>query len=376
MIPTATITFAVIAGGGTSGHVVPALAIAELLGEAGHPRESIHLVGSDRGAEVQMFANSGYDFTLYRVSGLQRSLRPRQLLRSAAMVPQVILATHLAKKLLRQLRPRVVVSVGGYASIPAVRAARKLNIPVVACSYDRRPGLATRMQSRSAKASAVAYLPSKLRRAKLTGAPVRGSLRHLDRQVSRASARANLQIPLDRIAVVVMGGSLGSAAINSALEGLLKNWSTRGDLAVMHITGSRYLQELGPLLPANSSVWYRRVAYCENMADVYAAADLVVARSGASTVAEIATVGMPAILVPWKGAAEDHQLTNAQWLTTQDAAVLLNENDLNSKSLGDAIDDLLLNPEKMVAIGLQARKLGEVHRRCSIAIVIDEAAQR
>ena len=103
MIPTATITFAVIAGGGTSGHAVPALAIAELLGEAGHSRDSIHLVGSDRGAEVQLFANSGHDYTLFRVSGLQRSLKPRQLARTAAMVPQIILATRSAKKLLRQL---------------------------------------------------------------------------------------------------------------------------------------------------------------------------------------------------------------------------------------------------------------------------------
>jgi len=376
VIPTATITFAVIAGGGTSGHVVPALAIAELLGEAGHSRDSIHLVGSDRGAEVQLFANSGHEYTLFRVSGLQRSLKPRQLGRTAAMVPQIILATRSAKKLLRQLRPSVVVSVGGYASIPATRAARALNIPVVTCSYDRRPGLATIVQSLSAKVSAVAYLPSSLRRAKLTGAPVRASLRHLDRATRRDCARGNLQIPLDRQVVVVMGGSLGSAVLNSALEGLLKMWSLRDDLAVLHITGARYLDQQVPSMGQGSALWYKRIAYCENMADVYAAADLVVARSGASTVAEIATVGMAAILVPWKDAAENHQHTNAQWLTSQGGAVMLNETDLSSDSLRAAVDALLQHPETLLAVSAQARKLGEVHRNCSIATVIEEAARR
>lgn len=375
MIPTATITFAVIAGGGTSGHVVPALAIAELLGEAGHSRDSIHLVGSDRGVEVQLFANSGHEYTLFRVSGLQRSLKPRQLGRTAAMVPQIILATRSAKKLLRQLRPRVVVSVGGYASIPATRAARALNIPVVTCSYDRRPGLATIVQSLSAKVSAVAYLPSSLRRATLTGAPVRASLRHLDRTTHRDCARGNLQIPLDRQVVVVMGGSLGSGVLNSALEGLLKTWSLRDDLAVLHITGARYLDQQVPSMGQGSALWYKRIAYSENMADVYAAADLVVARSGASTVAEIATVGMAAILVPWKDAAKNHQHTNAQWLTSQGGAVMLNETDLSSDSLRAAVDALLQHPEALLAVSAQARKSGEVHRNCSIAKVIEEAAR-
>lgn len=376
MIPTATITFAVIAGGGTSGHVVPALAIAELLGEAGHSRDSIHLIGSDRGAEVQLFANSGHDYTLFRVSGLQRSLKPHQVARSVAMVPRIILATRSAKKLLRQLRPRVVVSVGGYASIPAVRAARALNVPVVTCSYDRRPGLATIVQSLSAKVSAVAYLPSGLRRAKLTGAPVRASLRHLDRTARREAALSNLQIPQDKQVVVVMGGSLGSAVLNTALEGVLVMWSLRDDLAVLHITGARYLDEKAPALPQGSALWYRRVAYCENMADVYAAADLVVARSGASTVAEIATVGIAAILVPWKDSAENHQHTNAQWLASQGGAVMLSETDLSSASLHAAVDSLLQHPETLLAVSAQARKLGEVHRNCSIAAVIEEAARR
>ena len=376
MIPTETITFAVVAGGGTSGHVVPALAIAELLGEAGHSRESIHLVGSDRGAEVQLFANSGYKYTLFRISGLQRSLMPRQLVRTAAMVPRIFMATRSAKELLRRLRPRVVVSVGGYASIPAVRAARSLNVPVVTCSYDRRPGLATIVQSLSATVSAVAYLPSGLRRAKLTGAPVRASLRHLDRATRRDAARKNLQIPQYRHVVVVMGGSLGSAVLNSALEGALQMWSLREDLAVLHITGARYFDEQVPTLPQGSAIWYKRVAYCENMTDVYAAADLVVARSGASTVAEIATVGIAAILVPWRDAAKNHQYTNALWLTSQGGAVMLSEADLHSESLRAAVESLLRHPETLLAVSAQARKLGEVHRNCSIARVIEDAARR
>jgi len=153
-------------------------------------------------------------------------------------------------------------------------------------------------------------------------------------------------------------------------------WSLRDDLAVLHITGARYLDQQVPSMGQGSALWYKRIAYCENMADVYAAADLVVARSGASTVAEIATVGIAAILVPWKDAAENHQHTNAQWLTSQGGAVMLNETDLSSDSLRAAVDALLQHPETLLAVSAQARKLGEVHRNCSIATVIEEAARR
>lgn len=366
--------FAVITGGGTSGHVVPALAIAELLVESGHPPESLHFVGSDRGAEVTLLADSPYPHTLLRVDGLQRSFTPRSMVRSAAMIPMMWRAVRSARGLLASLRPKVVVSVGGYASIPAARAAHQLAIPVVTCSYDRRPGIATRLQSRYAAVSAVAYMPSDLTHAQLTGAPVRAVLRHLDRAVSRSEARSRLNIAEHRRLIVVIGGSLGSAVLNSTICGVVESWANRADLAILHLSGTRYFTDQMPEL-AGAQIDYQRLAYCHNMADVYAAADLVISRAGASSVAEIATVGVPAILIPWKHAAENHQQTNAEWLVERGGALLLDEADLSVSSLSVAIADLIADPEKLRALGTRAYELGALHRECSIARVIDDVAR-
>lgn len=369
-------TFAVISGGGTSGHVVPAIAIAELLVESGHSPESIHFIGSDRGAEYSMLPGSPYPHTFLRVDGLQRGLSPRALVRNVRMVPMMWRAVRSARTLLAEMRPRVVVSVGGYASIPATRAAHQMRIPVVTCSYDRSPGLATRLQSRYAAVSAVAYLPSELNNARLTGAPVRAGLRHLNRSVSRNEARARLNIAKDRRLVVLMGGSLGSAVLNSVLRGLVEQWAGRVDLSMLHLSGMRYFNEPLPNLGSSAErIDYLRLAYCENMADVYAAADLIISRAGASSVAEIATVGVPSILVPWKQAAENHQQTNADWLVERGGAVLMDESDLSVDTLAQAIANLLDNPHQLYQLGARAYELGATHRSSSIARVINEAAR-
>lgn len=372
--------FAVIAGGGTSGHIVPALAIAELLVESGYAPESLYFVGSDRGVEVALLADSPYPHTFLRVDGLQRSLSPRSLARTAAMIPMMWRAVRTARGLLASLRPKVVVSVGGYASIPATRAAHQLAIPVVTCSYDRRPGLATRLQSRYAVTSAVAYMPSGLTNAQLTGAPVRAALRHLDRSMSRSAARLRLKIAEHRQLVVVMGGSLGSAVLNSTLRGVVELWAGRGDLSILHLSGARYFTDEipdlnSPIGAESEQIDYQRLAYCENMADVYAAADLIISRAGASSVAEIATVGVPSILIPWKNAAENHQQTNAEWLAERGGAVMLNEDNLSVPTLSGVIADLLTHPQRLTQLGERAFELGALHRECSIARVITDAAR-
>ena len=373
--------FAVIAGGGTSGHIVPGLAIAELLVESGQRPESLYFLGSDRGAEVTLLANSPYPHSMLRVDGFQRSWHPRSLIRTAAMIPMMLRAVRSARELLVSLQPKVVVSVGGYASIPATRAAHQLAIPVVTCSYDRRPGLATRLQSRYSVTSAVAYMPSELNNAQLTGAPVRAVLRHLNRSAARSAARSRLNIAQQRRLVVVMGGSLGSAVLNQTVGGIVERWSRRSDLAILHLGGTRYFTDEMPNVNVLSGskdgqIDYQRLAYCDNMADVYAAADLIVSRAGASSVAEIATVGVPSILIPWKDAAENHQRDNAQWLAGRGGAVVLDETDLSVSTLTDAITDLLDHPHKLTQISERAYELGSVHRECSIAQVILDAARR
>ena len=380
MVAPAPTTYAVITGGATSGHVVPALVIIELLVEAGHGRETLVYVGSDRGVETTLVPQTGITCVFLGVDGLQRGLSLAKIKRNLRMLPTMMRATQLATQVLVQHRPRVVVSVGGYVSAPICRAARHLKIPVVTCSYDSKPGIATKMQARYASAVAVAQMPSTLRGAQLTGAPVRAELRSLDRSASRGASRTRLGFSADAKLVVVMGGSLGSAVLNSATESLVAHMESLSSLnvSILHIAGSRYMEDqqlASEIKRSDGSIMYQRIAYSNNMDDVYAAADLVVARAGASTVAEIATVGIASVLIPWKDAAENHQLTNAKILSDQGGAVLLEESRLNDEVFQRQIIELVTDDAKRMQISDVARKLGDVHRNCSIAQVIDAAAE-
>ena len=380
MVAPAPTTYAVITGGATSGHVVPALSIIELLVESGHPRESLVYVGSDRGVETTLVPQTGVACVFLGVDGLQRGMSLAKIKRNLRMLPTMMRATQLATQVLVQHRPRVVVSVGGYVSAPICRAARHLKIPVVTCSYDSKPGMATKMQARYATAVAVAQMPSVLRRAQLTGAPVRAELRHLDRGASRGASRMRLGFSADAKLVVVMGGSLGSAVLNSATESLVAQMQgpSLSNVAILHIAGSRYMdgvQLASEIRRADGSIMYQRIAYSNNMNEIYAAADLVVARAGASTVAEIATVGIASVLIPWKDAAENHQLTNAKILSDQGGAVLLEESRLTDEVFVRQIVELLTDDALRIQISQIAMNLGEVHRNCSIAAVIEKAAE-
>jgi UDP-N-acetylglucosamine--N-acetylmuramyl-(pentapeptide) pyrophosphoryl-undecaprenol N-acetylglucosamine transferase len=320
----------------------------------------------------------GLAHTFLTVDGLQRGFSLSKVKRNVLMVPTMMRALASAKSLLKQLKPQVVISVGGYASIPTCRAARSLGIPVVTCSYDRRPGLATKLQSRYAAVTAVAYVPSKLRNAVETGAPVRRNLRAADVQTLRNGARESLGISANARVVVVMGGSLGSAVLNSATEHLAQSLRSTEHTCVIHIAGERFMDAVK--LPVtmhhnNGTLAYSRIAYSHDMVTLYSAADVVVCRAGASTIAEVSTVGVCAVVVPWKDAAENHQLVNAQWLTDRGGAVLLEESNLTDHEFSLLVTELLRDDDRRAAIASRARELGAVHRQSSIASVIEGVAK-
>ncbi len=326
--------FAVVTGGGTAGHVLPALAIAEALVDAGHDPSEIHYVGAQRGIETRLLPATGIDHTFLDVVGLQRELNRRNVRLNATMLPKLATATRRASDLLRRLRPRVVVSVGGYASLPTVLAARRQDVPIVVVSYDRRPGRASTLTARLAVASAVAYPDSPLPRAVVTGAPVRRRILAVDRVGDRAESRRVLNLPLDRFVVAVTGGSQGSVVLNGAVAAYVAGHDDDTGLAVRQVVGDRFLAAAPPPRDGSDGVLHQVVGYDDRIELVYAAADLLVGRGGASTVAEVAVTGTPAILVPWSGAAEDHQTLNVRWLSDQGAAILLPEPEL--AALGDA----------------------------------------
>lgn len=363
-------TFAVVTGGGTAGHVLPALAIADALVAAGHPRASLHYVGTSRGVETRLVPAAGLDHTFYDVVGLQRSLSRRNLM----FLPRLVASTWKARRLLGRLRPRVVVNVGGYASFPATFAARLRGIPTVIVSYDRRPGLVSRLLARRATACAVAFPGSSLPRAEHTGAPVRHELIELDRDAQRAAARDALGLPHDRFVLAVMCGSLGARDVNDVVDGAVERWATRRDLCVYHVVGDRFVESAAPARDGAEGIMYRVIGYEDRMPLLYAAADLLLTRAGAGTIAELATVGAPAIVVPWPGAAENHQLDNAKTLADIDAAILVEQPDLTVDRLVGEVERLMASPQTLRALAQSAREAGAMHRSGALVGLIERVA--
>ncbi len=362
----------VVAGGGTAGHVLPALAIADALLARGHPPATVHFVGARRGMEAHLVPARGYPGTWLEVRGIQRSLTPANLLAAARFVPAIARGV----RLLRALRPAAVVSVGGYASLPAVAAGRLLGIPIVAVSYDVVPGRASLVAARLATATAVAFPGSRLSRAVLTGAPLRPEIAGLDRAAQRARAREALHLPLDRFVVLVVGGSLGSGVLNDVVADLVAARHADRGLAVRHVVGERNARRG---LPRRRDGWegivYAAVAYEPRMDLAYAAADVVVARAGATTVAELGAVGAPSVLVPWKLAAEDHQTANARVLGDAGAAVVLAEDDLTAARLAAELDALRHDPERLAAMGAAASATGRRDGAARIAELVEHVAE-
>lgn len=367
---TATRVYAVVTGGGTSGHVVPALAIADALVAAGHDPASIHYVGGRRGVEAEMLPTTRFAFTLLDVVGLQRNLSRRNL----AFLPKLFGSVRAARRLLRELRPAVVVNVGGYASFPATWAARRAKIPYVVVSWDHRPGLVSRMLARGAAACAVAGEGSALPHAVVTGAPVRQDMIVLDRATTREAARTALGLPTDRFVLAVMCGSLGASAVNDTVTELVERLASRTDLAVYHVVGERFLDRAAPARDGTQGILYCVIGYEDRMAMLYAAADLMVTRAGAGTMAELATVGVPAIVVPWPGAAENHQLDNARVLSEQGAALLIEQHELTVDRLAAELDRLISSPVELSELAARARTAGEPHRSGELVALIQRVA--
>ncbi|MEZ5272147.1 MAG: UDP-N-acetylglucosamine--N-acetylmuramyl-(pentapeptide) pyrophosphoryl-undecaprenol N-acetylglucosamine transferase [Ilumatobacteraceae bacterium] len=364
--------FAVVTGGGTSGHVLPALAIADGLVAAGHDPATIHYVGTLRGVETQLVPPTGYPHTFLDVVGLQRSLSRRNL----AFLPKLRRAVRDAKRLLADLQPKVVVNVGGYGSFPATWAARRMGIPYVVVSYDRRPGLVSKVMAKRAAVCAVAFPGSALPHAELVGAPVRQEMITLDRTARRAAARAELGLPADRFVVAVMCGSQGAAAVNAVVDDMVGRLADRRDLAVYHVVGDRFLDAAAPARDGADGILYRVIGYEQRMADLYAAADLMVTRGGAGTIAELATVGVPSIIVPWPGAAENHQVDNAKVLAGPGAALLVEQADLTAERLVAEVEHFLADPAALAEMAAAARAEGALHRSGKLVTAVEQAARR
>lgn len=365
-------TYALLAGGGTAGHVVPGLAVAGALVERGHPPDSLVFVGSERGMEHDIVPEAGYRFVALPGRGIQRRL-------SWANVGAVIgLLRGMVKgiALVRRLRPRVVLVVGGYASVACTVGAVIWRVPIVVTEQNARAGAANRLAGRFARAAAVPFPETDLPRKVVTGTPVRPDILELDRGRDREQARAALDLPDDRVVVAVFSGSLGSRTINDAVRGLLPRWRERGDVVIRHVIGTRDWDELGPApeLPEHG-LRYQPVRYEDRMATMLAAADVAVTRAGGNTVAELAVAGLPAVLVPLPIAPRDHQTANAAVLVRAGGAILVPDDEMDGARLAHELDPLLADPPRLHAMGEAVRAVAYRDAADRVARLVEEHAR-
>ncbi len=365
-------------GGGTGGHLMPALAVARALAGR-HSAEAVELVGSRRGLERQLLADAEVPVTLLPGRGIARRLDPRSLLDNAAAVCALAWALVLALVLVARRQPRVVVAVGGYASIPLSMAAVVAAVPVVLVNVDARPGAANRLLSRFARASAVAFSGTGLPRAVVTGAPVRPEILAAVGASSeeRRSARRALELPEDRKVVGVVGGSLGARRLNQAAVELAGRWSERGDVALYHVVGSRDFGWARAGSPSSfPALCYRQVEFEEHMRLFYLSADVVVCRAGALTVAELAVVGVPAVLVPLPGAPGDHQRANAEVLAGVGGAVVVEDGECDGARLDAELTTLLDDPSRLASMASASASVGRPDALAAVVAVVEAHARR
>lgn len=382
--------FAVVAGGGTGGHVFEALAIARALEARGHDPRTIELVGSRRGQEAALLVGERYRVTLLPGRGIVRRWGLPEAVSNVGAALGLAWAACREVVSLARRRPRVVVSVGGYASFPADLAAAVLGIPIVLVTIDAVPGLVHRLFATRAAANAVAFASTPMPRATVTGVAVRPEIVAAERGPARArAARASLGLPADRRTVAVVGGSLGARRLNEAALDLARRWAARADRSLFHVAGRRNWAEVaasaGPAArPADAGgphgaepdgLCYRVVPFEEHMASVYEAADVLVCRAGASTVAELGVTGTPAVLVPLPGAPGDHQAENARTLADAGAALVVPDARCDGERLSSVLDELLAQPGRLSAMGGAARGLGRPDAADRIAELVESHAR-
>lgn len=328
-----------LAGGGTAGHINPALAIAGYAKSKDSSSEFL-FIGTKRGLESTLVPKSGYDIKYVEVEGLSKKLT----IKNFKSLLHMLTAKSKCKKIIKEFKPDVVIGTGGYVCAPAVMAANSLGIPTLIHEQNVFPGSAIKLLSKKSSVTAISFDDSRkyLADAKsilFTGNPIRPSILNCDRE----KARESLELKNEKF-IVIFGGSLGAAKINSVALDYIKQISGEKDKKLLFATGERNYDEIInsiKTLGINPGNNISIVPYIHNMDEVMNAADLVVCRSGAITVSELSALGKPAVLVPSPNVTNNHQEYNARALSDNGAAITILEKDFNVQSLKTAADSVL-----------------------------------
>lgn len=354
-----------ISGGGTGGHIFPALSIANEI-KRRHPDARILFVGAENRMEMERVPAAGYQIVGLPVAGFDR----RRLWRNFSVLARLYRSMRKARKILADFRPDICVGVGGYASGPVVKAAQGKGIPTLIQEQNSYAGVTNKMLGAKARAICTAY-PEAERffprdRIILTGNPVRADL--LECALSREEAKAGLGFDPKRPLVLVVGGSLGARTINNALMAHAREITDFG-AQILWQTGKTYGLE-AQSSPAARLPGVKAVTFISSMAEAYRAADLVVARAGAGTISELQLLGCPAILVPSPNVAENHQYKNAMALVDNEAAVLVPDAEAGSL-LAPTVIELLKDVGRCDVMSANIRRMALPDSAARIVDCID-----
>ncbi len=345
------------AGGGTAGHINPALAVAGYL-KKNYPDTRVSYIGTPRGLESRLVPAAGYDFYTIEASGFQRRLTPSNIKKNISAAVKAVKASGRAKKLLCELKPDIVVGTGGYVSGPVLRTAARLGIKTAIHEQNAYPGVTTKMLLKHVDKVLLA-MPEAEQRLDykreyiVTGNPVRESLLTSD----RAACRQRLGIEEGKRLVLSFGGSLGARAINEAALTLMKHASETGEFYCYHAAGRAGYQSVKTALETEGVLggkYATLVEYIDNMDELLAAADLVICRAGAITLAELQACGKPSVLIPSPYVAENHQYFNALTLKNNGAAELIEEKELSGEKLLGEVRRLLSNGAELEGMARNA----------------------
>lgn len=350
----------VFAGGGTAGHINPALAIAGFVRSKDKNAE-ILFVGNKGGMEETLVPKAGFDIESITISGFQRKLTPAALKQNVLTVKRTFTSSREAKKILEKFKPDICVGTGGYVSGPVLRTAAKMGIPTIIHEQNAYPGVTNKMLAKSAKRVMLAVKDAEKyfdrnSNCVVTGNPVRREIIEADKY----NARRELGLD-ERPLVLSFGGSLGARKINEGVAGLVARSGKDGQYQHIHGYGRNGLwfpdliKEKGVDIRKCSNLDVRE--YIDNMATCMAAADLVISRAGAITLSEIQALGKPAILIPSPNVAENHQYHNAMALVNNKAAEIIEEKDLTEELLIEKADSLLQDSEKLKEYSANSRKM-------------------
>jgi UDP-N-acetylglucosamine--N-acetylmuramyl-(pentapeptide) pyrophosphoryl-undecaprenol N-acetylglucosamine transferase len=346
----------VIAGGGTGGHLFPGIAIAEEFLRR-DDKAQIIFIGTKKGIEGKLLGQLGYELRTIEIEGVKgRGLKA--MVRSAYQVPQ---SMWQSRRVLKQFNPHIVIGVGGYASGPAVLTAHFMGIPTAIAEQNALPGITNRILGKFVKVIFVTYAQTQTwfpkRKVIISGNPVRAAF-VAGRYVEKGKK--------DFWQLLVFGGSQGAVTINKAMINMLSQLQKmKNKIRVMHQTGTKQLEKVRQAYE-KFGIKAKVMPFIVDMAGAYAAADLIVCRAGATSLAEITASGKAAILIPYPWAANDHQTKNAQAMADAEAAVVINESELTSGKLFGALENLLSDEKKLKKLEKNSARLGNINAAANI----------